>query len=198
MINKKIILASASPRRKNLLESLKLDFEIIPADIEENIDQDNFSPELIEELALEKARYIAQKIDYPAVIIGADTVVVIDNHILGKPENNEEAFKMLKKLSGNTHKVISAIAVIDNQLNIEKTEHVISEVKFRQISDIEIDEYIKTGEPADKAGAYAIQGTGSKFISSINGCYENIVGLSTPKLAELLIPLGININIHKK
>jgi septum formation protein len=197
MTDKKLILASASPRRSKLLKALNIDFEIIPADIEENIDEDNFSPELIEKLALEKAQHIAAKIDYPAVIVGADTVVVIDDHILGKPTDDKDAFQMLSKLSGRTHKVISAIAVIDNQLNIEKTDHVISEVTFREISPEEIKKYIKTGEPADKAGAYAIQGIGSCFITAISGCYENIVGISISKLAEMLNPLGFNITYNR-
>lgn len=198
MDRKKIILASASPRRSRLLKSLNIDFDIIPADIEENIDTENFSPELIEKLALEKAQNVAGKVSYPAVIIGADTVVVIDDHILGKPKNNEEAFQMLSKLSGRTHKVITAIAVIDNELKLNMTEHVISEVTFREISSEEIIEYIKTGEPTDKAGAYAIQGIGSKFISSISGCYENIVGLSITKLAEMLLSTGIEIKYSKE
>jgi len=186
MNTKEIILASASPRRKELLKQLNINFEVIPSQIEENIDKENFSPEMIEKLALEKAQDVADKINYPAVIIGADTVVVIDNKILGKPEDKEEAFQMLKLLSGRTHKVISAIAVIDKSINKQITDHVVSEVTFKQLTDPEIREYIETGEPMDKAGAYAIQGIGSKFISSISGCYSNIVGISIEKLAEML------------
>lgn len=193
MINKKIILASASPRRNQLLKSLNIEFEVIPSQVEENIDEEDFSFKLIEKLALEKAQDVAEKINYPAIVIGADTVVVIDNHILGKPTDKENAFQMLKLLSGRTHKVISAIALIDNSLNKSITDHVVSEVTFRNLTDSEIRSYIETGEPMDKAGAYAIQGLASKFISSISGCYNNIVGISTDKLTKMLKKSGINI-----
>jgi len=193
MTCKKIILASASPRRKQLLKSLNIDFEVIPSQIEESIDKENFSFELIEKLALEKAQDVADKTDSPALVIGADTVVVIDEHILGKPENKEEAFKMLRLLSGRTHKVISAIAIVDKSTNKVITDHVISEVTFKNLTNSEIWSYIETGEPMDKAGAYAIQGLGNKFISSISGCYNNIVGISTGKLAEMLNQFGINV-----
>lgn len=192
-MNKKIILASASPRRKELLKTMGLEFESIPSQVEENIETESFSTELIEELALEKAEDIARKINFPAIIIGADTVVVINRHILGKPKDETDAFNMLKMLSGNTHQVISAIAVIDTETGNILKDSVISDVTFKDISDEEINAYIRTGEPSDKAGAYAIQGYAGMFVKSINGCYSNIVGISTFKLAEMLNKLGVKL-----
>jgi len=197
MTYRKIILASASPRRKQLLKSLNIDFEVIPSQIEENIDEENFSFELIEKLALEKAQDVAVKIDVPAVVIGSDTVVVINEHILGKPKDKDEACRMLKLLSGRAHKVISAIAIVDTITQKIITDHVVSEVTFKNLTDSEIYSYIETGEPMDKAGAYAIQGLGSKFISSISGCYNNIVGISLSKLVEMLKEFRINIKYNQ-
>jgi len=192
-LNKKIILASASPRRKELLKSIGLEFDVIPSQIEENIDNENFSPELIENLACEKAQDIAEKTDYPAIVIGSDTVVVIDNRILGKPHDENDAFDMLKMLSGKTHQVISAIAVIDTAENKILKSHVISEVSFKELSDEDIKAYIKTKEPMDKAGAYAIQGYAGMFVKSITGCYSNIVGISVFRLAQMLKDMGVKI-----
>lgn len=189
---KKIILASASPRRKMLLEKIGLDFDVIPADIDETITEE-FSNQLIEKLALDKAQYVAQKTSEPSIVIGSDTVVVIDSQILGKPKDKEDAKRMLSLLSDNTHEVISAIAVVDTETGLHSCESVISKVKFRKITESEIDNYIKTGEPEDKAGAYAIQGYASVFVESIEGCYNNIVGISVFKLAQMLKKFGISI-----
>lgn len=189
---KKIVLASASPRRKALLENLGLVFEAIPADIDETIDGE-FSEQLIEKLALDKADYVAQKLTESAIVIGSDTVVVVDNQILGKPKDKDDAERMLKLLSGKTHEVISAIALIDTSDNTILCDSVISKVKFRKLEDSEIENYINTGEPDDKAGAYAIQGFASVFVESIDGCYNNIVGISVYKLAQMLKKFGINI-----
>lgn len=193
MMDKKLILASASPRRKDILANLKLKFEVIPSNIEENIEDQNFSRELIEKLALDKAMDIKQKINYPAVIIGSDTVVVINNKILGKPKDKKDAFNMLKLLSGKTHEVISAIAITDTENNKTITDSVVSKVTFKKLSDLKINNYIATEEPMDKAGAYAIQGLASIFITSICGCYTNIVGISAYKLAEMLEEFDIEI-----
>jgi len=192
-MNKKIILASASPRRKELLKSMGLEFEVIPSEVEENIGNESFSRELIENLAAEKAADIVNKITVPSIIIGSDTVVVINNKILGKPKDKKDAFNMLKMLSGNTHQVISAIAVIDTETAITLKDSVVSDVTFKQLSDEEINAYIETIEPMDKAGAYAIQGLAGMFVKSINGCYSNIVGISVFKLAEMLKELGVEL-----
>ena len=193
MNQKKIILASQSPRRRELLSKIGLKFEILPADIDESLKEEEFSNELIENIALEKVLEVKKNITYPAIIIGSDTVVVIDDKVLGKPENEQDAFNMLKLLSGKTHQVISAIAVVDSETEKALIDHVVSDVAFREISDSEIKNYIKTGEPMDKAGAYAIQGYASIFVRSICGCYNNIVGISTFKLAEMLKEFDIKI-----
>ena len=185
-MRKKIILASASPRRKELLKTMGLDFEVIPSEVEENIENEKFSTELIENLAVKKAQNVAEKIDFPAIVIGSDTVVVINEKILGKPKDRKDAFNMLKMLGGSTHQVVSAIAVIDTETNKVLKDSVVSDVTFKQLSDEEINAYIETGEPMDKAGAYAIQGLAGMFVKSINGCYSNIVGISVFKLAEML------------
>lgn len=182
---KKIILASASPRRKELLTSMGLKFEVIPSTVEEKFDEE-FSNALIESLALSKARDVADKTVEPALVIGSDTVVVIDNKILGKPKDAEDAKLMLKMLSATEHKVVSAIAIIDTSNDKVITDTQVSTVKFRKLSVNEIENYINTGEPMDKAGSYAIQGMASVFVKSIEGCYSNIVGISTYKLAEML------------
>lgn len=192
-MNKKIILASASPRRKELLNSMGLEFEVIPSQVEENIENEKFSLELIENLATEKAEEVANKITAPSIVIGSDTVVVINNKILGKPKDKNDAFNMLKMLSGNTHQVVSGIAVIDTETGKTIKDSVVSEVNFKQLSDEEINAYIKTGEPMDKAGAYAIQGLAGMFVKSINGCYSNIVGISVFKLAEMLKKIGVKL-----
>lgn len=194
IIDKKIILASASPGRKELLEKIGLKFEVMPSEIKENINEKTFSRELIENLALEKVMDVKEKINYPALVIGSDTVVVVNDTILGKPESREDAVRMLKLLSGRTHQVISAIAVIDTQTGKVLSDSVKSDVTFRELSDSEIYSYIDTGEPMDKAGAYAIQGIASIFISSICGCYTNIVGISVYKLVEMLKEFGITAN----
>jgi len=193
MTNKKIILASASPRRKELLELIGLEFEVIPSQVEEDIENKPFSTELIENLAAEKAGDVAKKIANPAIVIGSDTVVIINKKILGKPKDKKDAFNMLKTLSGNTHKVVSAIAVIDTETGKTLKDSVISDVTFKKLSDEEINAYIETGEPMDKAGAYAIQGLGIMFVKSINGCYSNIVGISVFKLAEMLKEFGVKL-----
>lgn len=189
---KPIILASASPRRKELLANIGLDFEVIPSSIEENPGE-VFSYEKIEQIAREKAMDVAGKVDYPAIIIGSDTVVTIDNKILGKPEDKNDAFNMLRLLSGRTHKVVSAIAVHDSETGKTRTASVTSEVEFRELTDREIRAYITTGEPFDKAGAYAIQGKAGTFVRAIKGCYSNIVGISVFKLAEMLKEFGIEV-----
>lgn len=192
-MNKKIILASASPRRKELLTSMGLEFEVIPSGVEENIDNESFSAGLIENLAAEKALDVAGKINYPALVIGCDTVVVINNKILGKPKDETDAFTMLKTLSGHIHQVVSGIAIVDTETNKTLKGFVISNVTFKEISDAEMYSYIQTKEPVDKAGAYAIQGLAGMFVKSINGCYSNIVGISVFKLAEMLKEFGVKL-----
>ncbi|MEN8906475.1 MAG: Maf family protein [Clostridiales bacterium] len=182
----KIILASNSPRRKNLLESIGVKFEVIPSNIDENLNFDNFSPERIAmTLANKKALNVANDMK-SSLVIGADTIVTLDNIIYGKPNDDEEAYETLKILSGRTHKVITGVSVVDSLSKKQLTDFVVSDVKFSFLSNERINSYIKTGEHIDKAGSYAIQGRGSLFVEKILGCYFNIVGLPINKLDKMI------------
>ena len=175
----RIILASKSPRRKELMELLKIPFEIIVSDIDEQIDYSNDLVKEIEKLSYQKANAVHED-NKDALVIGSDTIVKIGNDVLGKPHSLDEARKMLKKLSNNTHEVVTAVTIIYKD-EID-TFSSVAEVTFYPLSDEEIEEYIHTNEPMDKAGSYAIQGDGSKFIKSINGDYYSIVGLPIAKV----------------
>lgn len=176
-----IILASKSPRRKELLSIITPDFEIKSADVDETLD-DNMTPaEAVEHLSKIKALPFKNGID---TVIGADTVVSVDNEILGKPIDDNDAFNMLKKLSGRYHSVFTGVTVIKGE--IEATFSVETKVKFFDLSDDEIKKYIATGECRDKAGAYGIQGYGSLLVEKIDGDYFNVVGLPISKLNKYL------------
>lgn len=177
-----IILASASPRRKELLKLIFEDFEIVPADIDETVRRSIELEQYPEYLALKKSRCIAEKRPVSDVVIGCDTGVFIDDMMLGKPENTDQAFEMLKLLSGKTHKVITGCSVFYKGQNISFSE--ITEVEFFRLTDDEIREYIATGEPMDKAGAYGIQGKGALLVKRINGDYYNVVGLPVGALKQ--------------
>lgn len=192
----RIILASASPRRKELLEKIGLKFEIIPSNYDEKLADDNFTYEKIENLALNKGLDVAKNIKDDAIIISADTVVVLDNKILGKPHSKEEAFNMISGLSGKTHEVITAIAMLDNKNNKQLIHSVTTKVTFRQISKEEIEKYVSTKEPYDKAGAYAAQGIAAIFVEKIEGCFNNVVGISSFEVNKMLNILGYHINIE--
>ena len=183
------ILASASPRRKELLEILGLKFEIIVSEAEENLNK-NLPAELyVNELALIKASAVAKNIKNgeDAIVIAADTVVCLDGEILEKPKDNEDAFNILKKLSKNTHTVFTGICVMRMKDGYCITKCVKTDVIFKELSDREIRNYISTGEPADKAGAYGIQGKGAVFVEKINGDYNNVVGLPISELYDILL-----------
>ena len=179
----RIILASKSPRRKELMELLKIPFEIIVSDINESIDHDNDLVLEIEKLSYQKAMSVFLK-NQDALVIGADTIVKIDNKVLGKPHSIAQAREMLQLLSNNTHEVITAVTIL-YQDKVETFSEIAS-VTFYPLSDEEIDEYINTNEPMDKAGSYAIQGDGAKFIKCINGDYYSIVGLPIGELYHRL------------
>ena len=182
---KKFILASGSPRRKLLLSNINLDFECILADDEKNISKIHFSYDLIEEIAKAKVESVYNKIKNDNVtIIGADTVVVLDNEILTKPKDEEDAINTLKKLSGRTHFVVTAHAVKKGKTMLVKS--VRSDVTFADLSNEEIINYVKTKKPLDKAGAYGIQELPDNFVVKIDGDLNNIVGLSTDTIKEML------------
>ncbi len=181
-----LILASNSPRRKELLKMLGYNFIVRASDCDETTDITN-PKELVKELSLRKAQSIIH--DEDDVVIGSDTVVAINNKILGKPKDKKDAENMLKMLSGNTHTVYTGVTVIKGNLKI--TECIGCDVYFKPLSQKEIDAYIATEEPMDKAGAYAIQGKGSAFIEKINGDYFTVVGLPCCYLNGVLNSLGI-------
>ena len=169
------ILASASPRRSELLNIIGMKFKVIAS----NMKEDEINPEDITRGLIENARKKGEAVaeSHPdAVVISADTIVVLDHHIMGKPADENDARKMLKKLSGRTHEVITAFALICKKHNKSHFETVKTRVKFRSLQSEEISAYLRTGEPMDKAGAYAIQGKGSILVDSIEGCYFNVVG----------------------
>ncbi len=174
-----MILASGSPRRKELLSILNYPFEVIPSDYEETINENNKLEEEIKKLSFGKAKTVFD-LHPNDLVIGADTIVTINNKVLGKPKTPEKAFEMLKELSGKKHTVITGVTIINKEKH--DTFAVLSDVYFNKLSDDEINEYIKTNEPLDKAGGYAIQGEASKFIKKIDGDYYAIMGLPVSEL----------------
>ena len=178
---RKIVLASASPRRKELLEQCGVRPEIITSDIEEIISPNHTPEEISMSLSFQKARDVSERIG-EGLIIAADTVVVLDDVILGKPLNDEEAFSMLRRLSGRSHRVITGYSIIDAEGKQKLVEYETTKVYFRSLSDQEILDYISTDECSDKAGAYGIQGKGALLVERIEGCYFNVMGLPISKL----------------
>ena len=189
-----IILASASVRRAELLKKVTSNFEIMVSDIEESdiLFSGNCGDYVIS-LAKAKAMDICSKVKKPAAIIGCDTIVYLKGKVLGKPKDNLEAFQMLSDLSDNTHEVYTGIAVINTETQKISTEYVCTEVKFSKLSEEEINKYIETGEPFDKAGAYGIQGAASLFVEELKGCYYSVVGLPVNKLYFMLREMGVNL-----
>lgn len=184
------ILASASPRRKELMEIITKDFEVIVSDTDESvIDKETTPPGIyVQELALLKAAASAKAVlrKKNALIIGADTIVVSEGRILGKPKDEAEAFDILKKLSGKTHEVYTGFCIMRIKDAYTICDCVKTEVTFRSLSDERINAYIQTGEPLDKAGAYGIQGKGSMLIKNISGDYFNVVGFPVSEIAAAL------------
>lgn len=170
---KKVVLASASPRRKSLLEMLGLSPLVVPANVHEPISNEQPYIQVMKH-AKNKAQKVAALLDEKSLVIGADTIVVVDKLILGKPSSAEEARRYLRLLSGRSHKVYTGICLCWRKQCICAYER--SQVEFTMLTDTEIENYIATNEPLDKAGAYGIQGFGSQFIRSIRGCYFNVMG----------------------
>lgn len=184
----RVILASSSPRRHDLLELIGIRHEVIPANIDESIRGRELPVKYAERLAREKAGAIASG-DPTSVAIGADTIVLIDKKILGKPANSVDAGSMLRLLSGREHTVVTAVAVARGKKIASAVEKV--SVTFRELSDDEIDAYIATGEPMDKAGAYGIQGYGATIVERIEGDYFAVMGLPLVRLVSLLKEVGV-------
>jgi septum formation protein len=187
----RIILASSSPRRKELLKMLGIEFEVIPS----FVDEVRFHAESPEDFALrastEKALSVARGLKDDSIVIGADTIVVVDGEILGKPRHKEEAKSMLAKISGREHKVITGFSIVRPKTEILHREDVESRVRIKTLAPWEIEGYIKTGEPVDKAGAYGAQGVGAFMIEEIKGSYTNVIGLPLSHLIDALTKLGI-------
>ena len=194
MNTKKIILASNSPRRKEILKSLNINFEIIPSNYDEPINEnDIFSYQKIENIALNKAKSILNQIKTSSLIISADTVVVNDNKVLLKPKNQQNAFNILKSLSNKKHKVVTSVCLYETENNKYITYSSTTKVYFNELSDKQINNYILTFKPYDKAGAYGIQELPDGFLNKIEGSFSNVVGLSKEDLAINLTKLNINI-----
>lgn len=193
---KKIILASKSPRRQELIKELGLTYEIIPSLYDENLKGKKFTYELIEEVSKNKALDVANRLNEEAIVIGADTVVVLEQEILLKPKDEQDAIKELKKLSGKTHKVVTAITVVDVKSKQIVTNSTTSEVTFHQLTDEQIINYVKTKKPLDKAGAYGIQELDNKFIKNLNGSKNNVIGLSPTSLRNALIKLDKTLSLY--
>jgi septum formation protein len=182
----RLILASKSPRRRKLLEQAGLTFSVIPSDFDEDTVALSNPDSDVVRLAESKALDISQK--HPdAWVIGADTIVLVGRKILGKPAGAKEAFEMLQRLSGKTHRVLTGYCICCKKKNRIFSEAVKTDVRFKKLTDAEINWYIQTGEPFDKAGGYAIQGIGSFLVRGINGSYTNVVGLPVCEVMAFLI-----------
>lgn len=185
-----IVLASGSPRRRELLKGLNLDFEVIPADIDETALSGEVPEALVERLSLEKARAVAH-FHPEALVIAADTVVVLDAQMLGKPDDIAENQRFVERLAGRKHEVYTGHALVYGEAVQNLVKRTI--VQFRPLSAQEIKAYVATGEGLDKAGGYAIQGYGAALIPHIEGCYFNVVGLSVSTVVALAADLGVNL-----
>lgn len=185
-----MILASSSPRRKELLTQIGVRFKVAVEPVDETPLQGESPAAYVSRLALAKARAVSQK--YPAsVVLGADTTVVLHDAILAKPDDEAHAFRMLSQLSGQTHQVLTAVALV--QGGVQRVECVATNVQFRPLTEAEIRTYVATGEPLDKAGAYGIQGKGAVLVAFIQGSYSNVVGLPLTETSALLNEFNVPI-----
>lgn len=182
-----IVLASASPRRAELLRQIGLSFRVRPADIDETPGTGESARHYVERLARGKALAV-QATEPNAIVIGSDTSVVLAGEILGKPRDSQDAAGMLRQLSGATHQVMTAVAVAST--NACESRVAVTDVRFRRLSDQEIDAYVASEEPMDKAGGYGIQGRGGIFVEELRGSYSAVVGLPLQETAELLAGVG--------
>ena len=185
---RKILLASHSPRRAHLLNQIGIPFTVMGSDVPEDVDVPTDPEAHVLTLSRRKAEWAAERIR-EGVVLGVDTIVVLDDCILGKPEDAAEAALMLRRLSGRWHRVFSGMTLIDvNNLPQARStsDFCVTKVKMRPISEAEITRYVATGEPMDKAGAYGIQGKGAVFVERIEGCFYNVVGLPLSRLVRML------------
>jgi septum formation protein len=186
----KLILASASPRRAEILRGAGIAFSVLSSAVDETPLPGETATDMVRRLAAAKAELVAARAVGPAIVIAADTVVALDGAVMGKPRTSDDARHMLEKLSGRTHSVITGVALV-RLPDVERREFTeITQVHFTALSDEEIVRYLSSGEPFDKAGAYAIQGVAGRFIPRIDGCYFNVVGLPLSRLCRELTALG--------
>lgn len=185
----KIILGSRSPRRADILRKLNFDFEIIPSGYIEDHNRTDFSYDFVENLAYNKALYVAKdlhKKGIKSVVLGADTIVVVDNEILGKPKDRAEAFSMLRKLSGRTHFVVTAVAVVNSQNMNYNLKSETTYVTFENLTDAQINFYIENFKPFDKAGSYGIQEMPDGYVKEVQGSLDNVIGLPSDLVQKML------------
>lgn len=207
-MNSRLILASMSPRRVELLRQLHIPFQAIPSNVEEVVDLKLSPDELVTQMSRQKAVEVYDRVlsddpsrnAIPTLVLAADTVVVLNSKVYGKPSSPEDAVRTLKKLSGHCHKVYTGITLLgslnsngDPATAVNHSAFEVSKVYFRNLDEREIEAYVNSGEPIDKAGSYALQGTGSAFVEKIEGCYTNIIGLPVPKVVAMLRQAGISI-----
>ena len=186
----KLVLGSNSPRRKKILSEMGLDYVVIPSNYDEKLESDEFSYDKIEDLATQKCLDVVRRVGKDSLVLAADTVVVLHNKILGKPHTKENAYKMLKELSGQTHMVVTAICAINTSTNRAVTQSTTSYVRFTEWSDDMIQHYVDTFNPLDKAGSYGIQELPPNYLDKFEGSFENIVGLSPESVQNVLEKLG--------
>ena len=187
----KLVLASSSPRRRELLQNMGLELQIVSPECEEIMDAAMEAGELVKKLSAEKARDVEKRTGSDSFIVAADTVVVIDGEILGKPADEAEAAEMLRKLSGRAHTVFTGVALLKGGTLLSDFEQ--TRVFFGPLSERKISAYIKSGEPMDKAGAYGAQGIGSVFIEKIDGDFFNVMGLPLYLLAKMFEKMGVSL-----
>ncbi|MFC9711716.1 septum formation inhibitor Maf [Paenibacillus sp. JNUCC31] len=194
-----IILASTSPRRKELIASLHLAFDVIPSHADEDTPPEWTPEQTVQELAMRKALAVYRGLEgreQDAVIVGSDTIVVLDGDILGKPVDEADAERMLSRLQGRVHRVFTGVACIDAGNGQSMVQYRQTDVTMKELSEATIRAYVQTGEPSDKAGSYAIQGIGASLIDRIEGCYFNVVGLPLSLLSDMLSGFGVHVLPH--
>jgi len=190
-----LILASSSPRRQELIRALGVPYQVKVSDVDETTPDDWSPAQIVETLAVRKAQAVAERLkpDEQGIVIGADTIVVIDNRVLGKPKDERDAEFMLQLLQGRTHLVYSGVACLNSADGRLSVAHRITDVHMKPLTEKQIARYVASGEPMDKAGSYAIQGLGATIVESIEGCYFNVVGLPLSLLANMLADFGVEV-----
>jgi septum formation protein len=185
-----IVLASASPRRQELLRQVGLSFRVVPSQVDEQVDEPMAPAALVKHLAVIKAREVARS-EPGALVIGADTLVVVDGKVLGKPKDRADAIFMLERLSGRSHQVMTGVAVLHGAN--EQVIHEVTQVEFLPLAREQIERYVDSGEAMDKAGAYGIQGRAASMVRAIHGDYFNVVGLPLSRTVQLLSAFGVHV-----